>query len=266
MIGTCRLCLTPNVKLQDSHLIPSWAYKRMRGESGPGLNPNPVKVTGGKAFQTSKQLTEYLLCASCESRFGQREDTVSRLCRQTDGTTPLLSHVRRNPEQALKRVEIGELNAAVDTEGVAFFAVSLVWRADVMKEGHLGSGVNLGERYRDEIRRYLSGQSSFPSHARVLLNILKLQGPITALSTAVTMPKSRRVGARHHHVFLIHGFEFTVLVGGSLPRNSHELCLIHSSTKRVFLTVPEMSGLVAGAMDMGVKAKASRSLSRRREP
>src|SRR5258708_19938772 len=64
----CKMCL--NLKeLQDSHLLSAAVYKKIRSvyPSNPdNLNPDPIAVTCGKARQTSKQTTDYLLCSDCE--------------------------------------------------------------------------------------------------------------------------------------------------------------------------------------------------------
>src|SRR5260370_38308185 len=67
-IDLCNMCL--NVKqLRDSHLLSASVYKKIRSvyPSNPdNLNPDPIAVTCGKARQTSKQTTDYLLCSDCE--------------------------------------------------------------------------------------------------------------------------------------------------------------------------------------------------------
>jgi hypothetical protein len=62
MIGTCRLCQTPNSDLQASHIVPRWAYKRARGN---GKNPNPVVISRTRAVQISDQMTEFPPNARC---------------------------------------------------------------------------------------------------------------------------------------------------------------------------------------------------------
>jgi len=264
MLGTCALCRSEQVELRDSHLLPSWAYKRVRATRAGGPDPNPVNFTEGKAFQTSKQITGFLLCSACEDRFGRRENYVSQLCRQSDGTTPLIQHLRRRADQVDKPLEVAELDIKVDAENLAYFAVSVVWRGDVMKEGHLASDVTLGDRYREKFRGYLNGDAAFPLCARVLLNVLKPPSWMMVIDGAVTTPSSNRMGACHRHAFLMCGFEFNVLVGHVLPNASEEACLVHSTTKRVVLLVPEMSALAKGVVEAGGKAAPTKALAARR--
>src|SRR5436190_22355132 len=67
-IDLCPMCL--NVKeLRDSHLLSASVYKKLRSvyPSNPdNLNPDPIAVTAGRARQTSKQTSDYLLCSDSE--------------------------------------------------------------------------------------------------------------------------------------------------------------------------------------------------------
>jgi hypothetical protein len=51
--GTCRLCLTPNVKLRASHFMSAGFYKIARDESKS--NPNPVLVSEDVSLISSEQ-------------------------------------------------------------------------------------------------------------------------------------------------------------------------------------------------------------------
>src|SRR5271170_3327145 len=66
MLGTCRLCKTKNVELQDSHLMASAFYKHILK-----ADATPVSASPTKALQTSKQISDYLLCTVCEGRFNK---------------------------------------------------------------------------------------------------------------------------------------------------------------------------------------------------
>ena len=47
MLGSCHLCLTNDSDLQESHLVPRWAYKRiLEGQTG---SAKIVSVTDGDA-------------------------------------------------------------------------------------------------------------------------------------------------------------------------------------------------------------------------
>lgn len=93
-IGTCRLCQTPNIELRDSHIIPGWAYERIRQQAALdsySTNKNPLRVKeNGIAVQVSNEIKEYMLCDACEQKFGIQENWFKQLTEpETDGL-PLL--------------------------------------------------------------------------------------------------------------------------------------------------------------------------------
>src|SRR5688572_14352094 len=93
-IGKCRLCLTDNVELCDSHILPRFAYKRVRPDKGGG----PVFFNGKTAVQTDAQVTEYLLCRGCEDRFMKVETRFAPLV-YDKGQFPLLDKLGKPVSQ-----------------------------------------------------------------------------------------------------------------------------------------------------------------------
>ena len=84
MIGTCRLCRADG-ELRDSHIMPRWVFRRII-HFGP--DPQPILIENGTRRSTGDQDTEYLLCESCEQRFGRWENDVSQLALQLDDSFP----------------------------------------------------------------------------------------------------------------------------------------------------------------------------------
>src|SRR5690349_4510025 len=95
VIGTCKLCGRSGVALKDSHLLPANIYKKIRRSAGA----NDSVVVGSKeSFRfTDRQITDYLLCGTCEQRFGDVEEWVSRQCLQENGSFPLRDVVVAQP-------------------------------------------------------------------------------------------------------------------------------------------------------------------------
>jgi len=89
VIGDCRLCGATQVPLRESHIVPSWAYRRARDRTSIGP-PDPIRVSEGVVVQTSEQVKERLLCGACEQRLCKDENYVSKLAYQEDGTLGLL--------------------------------------------------------------------------------------------------------------------------------------------------------------------------------
>ncbi len=55
--GTCKLCLKSE-ELQNSHLIPSGAYRLIRSPQNKG-NPDPLMLTTKRVKRTSKQVQRH---------------------------------------------------------------------------------------------------------------------------------------------------------------------------------------------------------------
>jgi hypothetical protein len=73
MLGTCRLCLERR-DLKESHLLPAGVHKLLREPAAP--NPNHILLTPQIAFQTSRPIKDYLLCAHCEDLFSRNGQTL----------------------------------------------------------------------------------------------------------------------------------------------------------------------------------------------
>ena len=129
--GTCRLCRKER-ELKDSHLIPKAYYRlmRMRGAK----NPNPVVVSPGVAYQTSRQVMDYLLCDECEGRFNKRgEDWVLWNAWRGENRVLILDALSAaqpagagpNGFRAFKGSEI----AGLDVQKLIYYGTSVFWRA-----------------------------------------------------------------------------------------------------------------------------------------
>src|SRR4051812_6394578 len=159
-VGTCSLCQRVGVALQDSHVLPAWCYRRIRGDAISG-NPNPFQLADGTAIQTSRQLKQLFLCRDCEQRFSVHENYVARISSQSDGGQPILDHVAAAPADLDQIFPV--LARDLDWERLYQFGLSVTWRADVM----LGA-VDLGTTYREAARSYLSGCTTHAEGLHVL--------------------------------------------------------------------------------------------------
>ena len=82
--GRCRLCQLKKT-LRNSHLLPASLYKQFRDPSRD--NPNSVVVKAGRAYQTSRQIQDYLLCDKCEDLFSKHgEAWVTGNCYRENGS------------------------------------------------------------------------------------------------------------------------------------------------------------------------------------
>jgi hypothetical protein len=242
-VGTCRLCQSRVIELRDSHILPKWAYKRIRSDSDTG-NPNPVRVTGEKAFQTSKQVSEYMLCSYCEQRIGNTEDYVASLAYTTEG----------NPGKLMRRILPPDFNQnssvpssvslkQLSTDKIVFFASSVVWRACVTKYRSIRKP-SLGKKYEAAIREYLDEKKPFPKNARVIMSILDPQKCVlNDFHNLVTFPLTHKEDGYHRHSFFICGIYFELCLGNVLPQFSETMCLYHGNEKLIPILAPNKIGL-----------------------
>lgn len=244
MIGTCALC-EKNAALQDSHLIPQWAYRRVC-EAYPTREKAPVLVAAdGNAVLINKETTGYLLCAECEQRFGKREDYVAKLTELEDGQIKLFRNVTKldTPRQVLAL-----LSADVDAEQIVYFGASVMWRGCVMT-----GGCKLGS-YKEKFRLYLLGEAPFPSEAVISMGLFE-ESPNFNTRGWVSEPASRKVGLIWVHGFLLDGLVFRCLVGKAINQKLHQVSLAGPHTKKyVSILKPEECGDFLAAVEVAGNA------------
>jgi|SRR5205809_3343112 len=68
-LGTCKLCLTKDSDLQDSHLQAKAGYRLLR--ESPGIAPVVVR----EVMMKDEQVRDYVFCAACEDRFNKNGET-----------------------------------------------------------------------------------------------------------------------------------------------------------------------------------------------
>jgi len=243
MFGVCKLCLEEK-RLVDSHLLPAFLYRLCR-EPGAGTNPNPIALTAKIAISTSKQMKGYLLCRDCEHRFHVHgENWVAR--QVYNGTVfPLLD--RLSSSSAASKTEelaIYDGNAlGVETGTIAYFALSVLWRAAVRKWEMIDReriSVDLGE-YEEAIRRFLLG-GAFPAGVVVMTIVCTDE-----ISRASFCSPSRKLGPRDEYSFFTRGLAFNIFIGSNLPEEVRMFCWASSPYKALFVASYEDKVFRAGA-------------------
>src|SRR5204863_7412335 len=87
-LGTCKLCLTKDSDLQDSHLQAK-AGDRLLRES-PGIAPVVVR----EVMMKDEQVRDYVCCAACEDRFNNYgERWIWQHCYREDEQSFVLRYV-----------------------------------------------------------------------------------------------------------------------------------------------------------------------------
>lgn len=225
--GICALCKQTRI-LQNSHLMPKWVYRRLqRTMHGHG---DPISVNNGSAVLTSKQVTTYLLCGDCEARFSEREDYLAALT-ETDATgRPKI--VRDVTRLNTPRGVLVELGSAIDTQTLAYFAASVLWRSCAMSlDCRLGP-------YEQDFRSYLLGNADFPCSAAVGLSIVESSLLTANPENWVTLPSSQHAHSVWLHGFIVCGLAFRCFVGRLLDPQMQKVCLVRASPKKYAAMLP----------------------------
>lgn len=243
MIGTCALC-QKTADLQNSHLIPKWAYRRVCDLDLTGAKA-PVQIVGGNAFSSNRQTIKYLLCAECEQLFSTCENYVSKLTELDDGQIKLFKNIKRHDSQR----KLASLNKDEDGDQLAYFAASVMWRGCVMT-GDCKLGL-----YEPKFRKYLLGATQFPTEAIVSVGLFE-QSPTVDARSWVSEPASTKTEIGWLHGFLLAGLVFRCWVGKTVPSGWHQVSLAGPNpTKYVSLVKPEECADFLAAAEVAGAAK-----------
>ncbi len=143
MSSMCRLCRTPSVTLKESHVIPSFVGRYLKGTSATGFLA--AVNTSGKSERAQDLYKTHLLCGGCEQRIGKHETFVA--------------------ENIFQPYKENSLESIPANEHLAKFAVSVSLRALWVL---IGGGDPLAQKWHDilmplerEWREYLLADSTF---------------------------------------------------------------------------------------------------------
>lgn len=220
----CKLCRREVESLQESHIIPRWAFRRNE-HVGQATGLGTMRVHDGRATRIPSQPKAYLLCRDCEQRFSLFEEYTSRVAWQTSRRCPLVEHLQIFCAEDLRgypqlRVDIP---ATVNDDALVRFSLSVFWRASLLE--HDGRTIELGP-YAEPIRAYLAGENHFPEGVTPVLAAIA-PPPDGGFETAdrtpstnhhiLAYPSSQKTEGCHQHAFLIHGLYFELWVGKTPP-------------------------------------------------
>jgi hypothetical protein len=221
MLGQCRLCRA-TANLRRSHVLPAWAFKRVRQRGG---GKPPVMIEYGTRRLSNKQDREYLLCHGCELRFCRWEDHVARLALQRNGTSPAFDAVTLLGQRGPGQETVADGSALGDE--LALFAASVVWRSAVVSR----PDVRLGP-YIDEFHAFVSGASPDLPHASLVANVIDPYGGTRAAETA-SYPATFVEDGYERHQFMVPGLLFTFWTGEALSLMAEYFSFLH--TRRVWI-------------------------------
>lgn len=219
-------------ELQRSHLMPAALYRIVGSGSNPKA-PNTILITRKTTRESSEQAWRHLLCRTCESRLNDNgERWVLHKCYRGRGRFRLRDELRQRP--SLSSDEHFEIYSARADEiaQLAYFALSVVWRASLCSWQHRGllyPQRELGP-YQDEIRRYLLGETVFPWFAAINVNLSRLPIPLLAFN----FPESFRAVNCRCHRFQLPGMSFVVAIGKG-SSGLRDVCAVNSSSRPIFV-------------------------------
>ena len=234
-VGPCKLC-RETATLIDSHIVPRWMYRRLtRLNAGKG-GPNLVHTGDGISILGGSQLSEYMLCRTCEDRFKRWEDYAVEVSLQEDDTFPgadLVKALPRDPNDggASASDYVPADASALNCDALARFGVSVIWRASVCTDDWVRD-VDLGP-YAKPIADYLRDDDApIPDRVGLMVEFARIEGP-NRPDRSLAIPYSGRGRGYHIHRFLGLGMLFSLCVGGLMPLGK-DLCLVRG--KRVLLS------------------------------
>jgi hypothetical protein len=186
------------------------------------------------------------------------EDYVHRISYQRDHSelfTSLVGEVLATVEEGVRLAAPGQL----DFNLLSYFGASVLWRGSVAK---CLPACDLGSKYEESFRRYLMGESPFPSCAGCFLVFYDRptnQGGY--LGSICFTPFSIRQSGHHLHRFILFGLEFYFAVGNRLPEWCKTGCFATSAGHDVILAPQEK--LLEGPALWMAQARVGRKLARR---
>jgi hypothetical protein len=214
--------------LRESHFLPKALYRLILARGN--RNPHPVRLTLEGREQTAFQATHRLLCAECETRFDQNgENWVMRHCYRGRGVFRLRAIlVATDTLEANANFQLYSASSApaVNVEQLAYFCTSVFWRAAVRDwyvENRKYEAISLGEKYQEQIRRYLLGEAGFPENAALCVVLSKLKSPALTFN----FPDSIRVESGYCHRLHIPGIDFLLTIGKRLD-DEQFTCIVRS--------------------------------------
>ncbi len=233
--GVCALCLNTR-ELRKSHFLPKALYRLIRADRH--RNPHPVRLSTAGRLQTAFQATHHLLCAGCESRFDRNgENWVMAHCYRGKGVFRLRTILEAGMPHAINGNchFFSAHEAGIDIEKLAYFCVSVFWRASIRDwdiEGQTFEAISLGKRYQEEIRRYLLAEASFPKTLAVGIMLSSLKTPALTFG----FPDTVRIDSHHCHRLHIPGIDFSMTVGRDLDEGVTHHCVVRSSLHPILIS------------------------------
>jgi hypothetical protein len=237
VVGRCGLCRTDDVELLDSHYVPRSLYKLVRDVRFQ--NPHPVLIGGGKSRISSRQASDYFLCADCEDRFSKRGETwVLGNCWRDEKTFKLRDALLASQPYPRStrdtKIYLGAHTPRVDPDKLLYFGASVYWRGaarswqvDRLKVPQLPFG-----RYEEQFRLLLLDQGPWPDKAVMYIFV---GADMEAMrNNVVQMPAKISTNGSYIYRFRIPGITYLLLLGERFKKY-RSMCAYHSEGRPIYI-------------------------------
>jgi len=217
---------------------------------------DPVMMTPQLITPTQRQLWRHLLCGDCEQRFSNHGESLIMRLVQRSTEFALLDRLKLAVPFSVEPnvVAFSGSGAGVDTEQLAYFALSVLWRSGVEQWRTLNqqtTGVSLGV-FEEPIRKYLAGESGFPPGIVVTATVCTDIG--SRFCTFAPSERKDTLFPSPSYSLLVRGIWFHILTGIPPSAIVREACCVNSSNKVLFVKDCEKEILQAGGHIMASAA------------
>jgi hypothetical protein len=234
--GICKLC-RKYCRLCESHLLPRGVYVRSRG---PGDSmPYIANAEGERPSQ--HQYKQHLLCSYCEQRFSENgEKYALELMNSRDHRFQLLNILKESQVTVA-----GELwsqfsvkhTPTIDRQKLAYFGISVLWRASVATwkdaSGSPEVRINLGEKYNEQVRRYLLGETGIPNLAFLVVYVCS---DLASATKSFAPANNGKTKTGKLTGFLVRGIKFSFGIGKAVQSFQRNLSLTNSEFEWIHLS------------------------------
>ena len=217
-MSRCGLCLQDRV-LKKSHLMPKSLYRvTMNFSPEPAKDLMQVSMKEGRRWYANKQFKTPFLCGTCEDLFSKEgETTVCGECYRGDGKFILRDEVKKasaiSTEGDKRWINPIKGTTDINSDAYLYFGASVIWRSSAGKwPDSIGKRRgSLGETYQEELRRFLLGETGFPSKIYLLVSV-DGDGDEDILPVMILPAHGKSLG-HHYHDFCIPGIRFLFFFG-----------------------------------------------------
>ena len=217
----CSLCLQCR-DLKRSHLMPKSFYKVVRRAFPESKEQGVVFSTREGSSYTDRQVVKPLLCADCEQIFSSKgEQVVCKECYRGGGNFILRDKLKATSEMFTEKGK-GWIIPSTEAKGISlnheaylYFGASIIWRTSVGKwPESIGKRYGCLGIYEEKIRRYLIGETDFPSKVFLLIFVNnEEEDQELNFNSIVSFPSCKKLEGYHAHSFVVPGMYFFLIVG-----------------------------------------------------